>query len=354
MKVNLKLELDKRQKIILVLILLSLGILIWQIHGFFSDKQTVELNKNVSYPVKSKSISPPLPSQVNPVQPVLNTSETDAVQQKYLSLVNEYQLVEIEKMIAQDEASIAAARAQSAESMAKIAQISGETPNYKGGNGNAAVSNSGEYELIYTGEDNHQWTATLRKQGQFNDVTAGSVLPDGSKVVSVDDNGVTLMQGEVRKLVTFNGVTPLPHQNVTPQEEVRPKPTQVKLVEKPTAPMVSKAVLLPPLPVPQNLVNSSHSLDITKMDKKAYTIQMILGDNLSQIRSLINQYKLENQTQVIKVMRSGQTVYIAIYGNYPDIDTALDAMDELPAQIQKLKPFVKTAGDLQLEMEKKS
>jgi len=352
MKVNLKLDLDKRQKIIILLILLSFVILIWQLHGFFSAKQSTGFNISQSEPTKSQPVFAPSPMPAHAIQPIVNSAEADAVQQKYLSLVNEYQLVEMEKMIAQDEASIAQSRAQSAESMAKIAQLTGETPNFNNTN-NSSSSHSGDYELIYTGEDNHQWTATLRKQGQFNDVTAGTILPDGTKIVSVDDNGVTMIQGDIKKLITFNGITIISEHNKAEQVEKKSEPKPVKSPEiiKPT---IKKMTVLPSLPVPQNLEKPLNLVDITKLNKNAYTIQLIRGSNLTQIKNVISQNNLESHTQVIKMTHLGQTVYIAIYGNYPDSDTAMDALDDLPAQLQKLNPFVKKASDLQLEMGKKS
>lgn len=264
MKINFKGVLDKRQKIILVLILISLVVLIWQIRDFMGDSN---VSSTSSKPAHSPVVSNPPTQQSSSLSSAASiissnqnksNSADEAVQQKYLALVNQYQLVEVEKMIAQDEASIAQSRAQAAEALAKASQISGQSQNLAWdavNNNHSGELNSSDYELIYTGQENSQWTATLKKQGQFNDVTAGTHLSDGTEILAVNDNGVTLEQNGVKKLLTFNGVTVIDQKTDQKQAEklVKPKQKTIETASKKSA-----------LPVPANL-------GMTKSTKKVYT-----------------------------------------------------------------------------------
>lgn len=302
-------------------------------------------------------------------------------------MVNEYQVVEMERMIAQDEAAIAQSRAAQAESLSKMNQIMGNSNNSGMNFGGASLHTtsvsdlSADYELIYTGEDNHQWTATLKKAGQFNDVTAGSVLSDGTKILSVDDNGVLIADPKgVRKLITFNGSEPvsatstdeLPSSKSAPSVEKQPEVETTRQTSKFEATITPKKIsvelpkpvtLTKPLPQPNKTVASqvitpkpadvikqdktSKPLDITKQDKNAYTVQLIRGDNFEDIQHLITENHLKNHAQIIKI----KNLYVGIYGLYPHAKEAQAALNQLPKELQEEGAFVKQIGDIQSQME---
>jgi septal ring-binding cell division protein DamX len=407
-------NLDKRQKVIVVLIVLALAVLVWQIYKIASSEHAAPAAASVSSSTApTKSTRFPAVAQAvhtNAVETAAmlsnaasntTTSATDtsgANQQNYLELVNEYQMSEIQRMIAEDQASIAQARYTAAEALSKITALSGSSANLSDLVGTTDQTNSAGYELIYTGEDSGQWTATLKKNGQFNDVTAGSVLPDGANVLSVDDNGVLLQIGNKKELITFNGVMPFDSNAVqigssitanTPnlQNQIAKKPTAApaivqktavaspnKLVASSTTPTPATAKIntgvsssLVPVAtsvadfVPDKQPNLSAadtakenmnvpaitSLNVNPSAVDGYTIQLIADDNLSSVNNFITVNQLQNNAHALKTSRNGKSWYVVVYGSYPTAADAERALSTMPNGLHNQHPFVRKLSDVQ-------
>jgi len=372
-------NLDKRSKIIIGFIVAALVILIWQLSLLFGSggSRTSSLSKSAMNTSMKEMKEAANPTEVlskrneetaqTLAENVKDTSgmNVSANQQKYLQLVGEYQMLEIQKMIAQDQAQIAQSRVATAEALAKIGQSGGMNP------GDISVGStdvSSDYELIYTGEDDGEWTATLKKNGQFNDVTTGSVLPDGAKILSVDNNGVVIQVNNLKKLVTFNGVTPFdehvkplqlaPVKTETKIEAPKPKEETTKPIEDIQKEVVAKAVVPVPAKVEPAVVpkvvatNVTAGMDISKADKNAYTIQVVADNSLDTINDFIKEHKLSDHAQAVKIMRNKKPWYIGVYGVYKTAAEAQNAIDDLPDAVQDEEPFVKRVSDVQLKMEK--
>lgn len=393
-------KLDKRQKFIFGLIVLAVIILIWQMYSLFGGESALSPSASKTQTITSlKEVASPTQVVQTPVsskksQPAMDSGklspEQIASQQQYLALVNEYQVVEIQRLIAQDQAAIAAARAATAESLAKISQ-SGGSAGSLASSIVAANNQPGDYELIYTGQDNGEWSATLKRNGQFNDVTAGSVLPDGDKVLSVDDNGVLIQEGDIKKLVTFNGVTPVDDKPQADQQVNSPQTialqsqlqTPAKPVEKKTqSTQVTKSetkqetkseikqVVLPaPVPIleqvkpsvlpkvvatnaPAAANSSDTNFDITKANKKSYTLQIVSDNNLNAIKAFVADNHLTNQAQIVKILRYQKPWYIVVMGEYATRSAATAAINKLPDPVQDEEPFPRRVEDVQSKMVK--
>lgn len=406
-------NLDKRQKVILGLIVLALIVLIWQIYklaGANSNAapQVVTTPSTAVTTTAKPSATPAAAAAVrnNAIETAAMlsnaadnapgasaaTDDMSSNQQKYLELVNEYQMSEIQRMIAEDQASIAQSRYNAAQALSKISELSGGTANLSSLAGTTDQGNPNEYDLIYTGEDNGQWTATLKKNGQFNDVTAGSILPDGAKVLSVDDNGVLLQQGAAKMLVTFNGVTPFNSDGTTPgttaaqisnnSSQAMPSKTAAAPTkpimpssQQPSAPKTpattvtqtatqttAQTTITEGVPLKQpNLAaakvvaqssgqteeKSPHFMDLNKND---YTIQIIADDQLGSVQNFINANALQNNATALKTLRNGKPWYIAVYGDYASSSAAFDAMKNMPNHIRAERPFVRRVGDVQVKV----
>lgn len=402
-------KLDKRQKFIFALIAIAAVILIWQLYSLFGGEtavlstapktQTITSLKEVASP--TEVVNPePVPSVGKAVQAAAATGtakpsatpEVSESQQQYLALVNEYQMVEIQRLIAQDQAAIASARASMADSLAKINQAGASNLGSAGALASsivAAGNQPGDYELIYTGQDNGEWSATLKRNGQFNDVTAGSILPDGDKVLSVDDNGVLIQQGDIKKLVTFNGTTVV---NDKPQADQpgaqpaaalqtqlqSPPPAKAKSVEITKSSVKSSVettesvktqsppVTLPPpvlekppvLPqvvatnAPAVVDKTNTTFDISNANKRHYTIQIISEADFNAVKNYVARNGLKNKAQVLKVWRNKKPWYIAVTGDYANTSAANRAIKDLPGAVQDEGPFARRIEDVQSEMVK--
>lgn len=297
-------KLDNRQKILLGLLGIALVILIWQVSGFFTadNKRTTMSTTNVglrtsaqptanaSVPTANVGLSTATQPAVQPMAPAqLPGAATTAAatsagaastvdpatnsQAEYLRLVNEYQMAQLQRMIAEDNEAIAVAKRNAAQAMTDTAKLAG---------GGAMVTTTEDtsdqddnvYSLVYTGQqDDGQWTATLKKNKQSLDVVPGKQLPDGSQVVSIDENGVLLSQnnGANKLLVTFSGVTQIKNDSGTQLQDPNAKPLvenennvvmpqQQKTVLNKPAVIVNKPVV----PVPQVVAINKPAVIVNK------------------------------------------------------------------------------------------
>lgn len=350
-------NMDKRQKIIAGFLVLAVVVLAWQVYDLLGDGSgsvpvsigtvsSVKQTDNPAQVMKSKSIEPAQP-------------QVSADQQQYMKLVNEYQMLQMQNMIAQTQASIAKARAETAESIAKLDDLSGSDANIVDlGLSSSNTTTAGNYELIYTGQENGQWTATLKKGGQFNDVTTGSVLPDGTKIISVDDNGVVLVQDKIKKLLTFNGMTTIAAQtpaapkkvNVVKKTVAETKPVVVT-APKPTTvakpPVVEKAPTVSVPVLPKVVATHTPMLDITKANKNDYTVQLIAKKNEVLVNQFIDDNKLGGKALSLKIKHNGSLWYIGLYGDFLTVDEANKAIGDLAPTAKTQGPFVRRIGDVQ-------
>jgi len=363
-------KLDKRQKFIFGLVVIAAVILIWQLFTLFGGESAVLSTAPKTQTITSlKAVASPTEVVNSQPVPSAGTAKSSAApevsesQQQYLALVNEYQLVEIQRLIVQDQAAIASARASMAESLAKMNQAGA---NNLGGAGAlassivAAGNQPGEYELIYTGQDNGEWSATLKRNGQFNDVTAGSILPDGDKVLSVDDNGVLIQQGNIKKLVTFNGVSEVSEKPEADQSSAsQPAAALQKQLQTPPVtlppPVLEKPPVLPQVVAtnaPAVVDKKNTTFDISNANKRHYTIQIISEADFNAVKNYVARNGLKNKAQVLKVWRHEKPWYIAVTGDYASTSAANRAIKNLPDTVQDEGPFARRIKDVQSEMVK--
>jgi septal ring-binding cell division protein DamX len=206
-----QMKFDTRQKVVLVLLILAVIVLLWQGMQFYSNRSTVApplaqqtTNNNVGGP---NMPGMPANNMAAPTDGAAVNPNSNA-QSEYLRLVNEYQVAQMQRMIAEDNEAIAIARRNAAQAMQDTSKLVGGDPGAMTmDNSSPADQNTTDYSLVYTGQQgNGGWTATLKKDGRSYDVIMGGQLPDGSQVSSIDENGVLLMQGNNKKFITFSGV----------------------------------------------------------------------------------------------------------------------------------------------------
>lgn len=148
----------------------------------------------------------------NPSQTLPQETRYTPAQYGYLRLVNEYQILQMQQMIAQTSQSIALARLNAAKARAELNKYYASSSinvntipvNSAFNNSETVPGNQGQYQLVYTGEQTGRWEATLRRGGQYLDVSIGSQI-DGGTVASIDDNNVTLNNGSQKTVISFFG-----------------------------------------------------------------------------------------------------------------------------------------------------
>lgn len=73
-----------------------------------------------------------------------------------------------------------------------------------------------------------------------------------------------------------------------------------------------------------------------------YTMQLMASRQLSDIKSFIAQHHLSKNAHYYSTQRNGKPMYILTYGSYKTQDQAVEALRELPPDLQSSHPWVKS------------
>lgn len=212
---NIITKLSIRQKVMLTLTLLAAAFLFWQIYNFVhGNSMSVQpINPSTPHPVSIKPSAntlPPPPIKPLPARDVAHVNLT-ANQQAYLGLVREYQVTKIRRQILEEQAGLANAQKRIADASRNATLASyGSYSDLMGGDN--SVENS--YQLAYLDRQAGQWTATLNRNGQYQEVHVGSRLTDGASVISINDKGVVLRTSRGKsRVIGFQGSVNVDHNN---------------------------------------------------------------------------------------------------------------------------------------------
>jgi type IV pilus biogenesis protein PilP len=218
-----------RQKGMLGIFAVVVIIIIWQVMGLFSG-DSAETPAVIKQPSKVISTAPPN-HQKTPVQatqlpdsPVVAQSEQSPealaevmrlqqeTQSQYLKTLNELQVLKVERDIAVINKDISAARLERVQSEKEIINLlaptpppaprptteAASTPVIRPASVLGPVSLNAQdvkYLAVSVSRLQNSWRAVLSYNNNLYSVNTGDVLPpDGSKVISINSNGVTLQQ----------------------------------------------------------------------------------------------------------------------------------------------------------------
>ena len=209
-------NLERKQWFAFSLLLILILIIIWQLSLIIFRKPAQSLtSNNTTNKISVNHSNPSIPQKISLEQAYTDSLTRNAInpnemQVEYIRLFNEYQVAQLQRMIAENNEAIALAKRNAAQAMADTAKLFG---NAKANQSSAKDLNKKEssligYELIFTTQQHDgDWIATLKKNGQTYDVHVDKKLPDGSKVVSIDEASVLLSKdnGASKELITFSG-----------------------------------------------------------------------------------------------------------------------------------------------------
>ncbi|MGB6976788.1 MAG: SPOR domain-containing protein [Gammaproteobacteria bacterium] len=223
-------KIDNKQKVLITLIVIALAYVLWQVYNQFFRETSAPAPAAVSAPpaptptpaqlaptegatpAQQPSAAPSPPSGVQPAPKNAIPAEggftleapMSEYQNQYLELVNQYQLLRMQRMIEDEKANIASAEARIADINKKISGVAGgPSVTSEMVTGNAA--NPTGYKLMYIDFQSGQWSATLGKEGRFLEVNIGDILIDGTRVLSINQQGVVVEQNQHQYLLTFFG-----------------------------------------------------------------------------------------------------------------------------------------------------
>lgn len=229
--------LDKRQKVLLPLVVVAFAYVGWQLYSMLAtqnappaptisttkklvasqqDATQQSANQTAQKPAataggsSTSAITNTPPSFNNNRQPTASTTTREQTQ--YLRLLNQYQLLKMKHLLLDEEVAIASAKQKIAELNNQTSKLGGSVDfssdiDSMDGSSNdlQATTDAGNYAVVYIDRQNGQWNATLNNRGHFEEATIGSVLSDGSKVVSINSTGAVLKQGDQMLKLTFSG-----------------------------------------------------------------------------------------------------------------------------------------------------
>lgn len=251
-----KTALTTKQKIISVLLVIIIGFIIYEVIGLFSSSNnaTPVVTPVAHAPTANKkTMSAAMPTAGQPAtaanggmqpssqQPTLTTvnaltppaTSTDLQkqqmqqQQSYLDSVNQLQLLKVKREIAETNQAIAAARLATEtanKNMSDLLTQPAILPQAPGGDVNKVtgqtiiqgVPQSTEnmppikpqvldipFVVISVSMQFSRWSAVLGYQDKLYSVSIGDSLFDGSKVISISKNGVTLIKDGKRRKISI-------------------------------------------------------------------------------------------------------------------------------------------------------
>jgi len=124
------------------------------------------------------------------------------------------------------------------------------------------------------------------------------------------------------------------------KEVVTPKPVIEKIAEKKPAPLDSQLIKLNSLGL--------HDPDwIMQQSSSNWTLQLMGARLPTSLYKFARQHKLNQNSAWFKTELSGKPWYVLVYGIYTNKDTARQALQNLPGDLKKSKPWIKNIGAIQ-------
>lgn len=225
-------NMNTRQKITAILVVVVILIVLWQLISMFRGSKSPA--KSVPKQATPMSAAPtggsppvaaampsqmiPKPADIPPLQPI---SEREAeliklqqeTQAKYLQALNELQMLKVAKDIAVTSKDISSAKLAKVVAEKKIIDLLAPPPPPAPSSSTQALikpvvssvlDQEPKYTVISVSQLQYRWGAVMGSKGVLFNVHVGDVLPpDGSSVVSITRDGVTLEKDGVRRKVSL-------------------------------------------------------------------------------------------------------------------------------------------------------
>jgi len=86
---------------------------------------------------------------------------------------------------------------------------------------------------------------------------------------------------------------------------------------------------------------------INAQDPAAYTIQVMSSANRSSLVGFAKRYGLESEVAYFETRRKGKPWHVAVYGSYDTVTAARTALDNLPEDVRRRRPWIRNMSDVQ-------
>lgn len=199
-------KLDKKQRVMLVLTIIALLFLAWQIIDLIRgdvSSSPAPAAQTTTQQAAASNTPEPKPASVKSTANQANPVRTQIASQRkeYLQMADQFELAKMQSQLLKQELDIAKTKQQISQTNQSISGIT------NAGGVTGATDTNAKLHLVYVGQVSGKWSATVSQGGQYTTVSVGSVLPNGSVVSSVNQQGITYRLGGKTLLLGFNGQT---------------------------------------------------------------------------------------------------------------------------------------------------
>lgn len=208
-----------RQKVLMVLILVTFVIMLIQVYSTYLTHDYVIAAPssaiiNLNPPLKpAQRISHISTAKADPrfseAQLIQNSKfqgyETEQKNQ-YLALLHQYQIAQVQRLLAQENAAIAQAHRTAAQAQFEAAKYVADSTDSTGAprsfNDNVIVST--QYQVKFVELRGASWHAIVSRNGRLVELQVGDKL-DGMSVTTIDHTGLTLKNDRKLQRILFSG-----------------------------------------------------------------------------------------------------------------------------------------------------
>jgi len=230
-KTQLVSSMTNRQKIIAAVLAIILVFIIWQVLALFrtsANNPSATLATNGPMPTTTagggasqqtpKHVPvPPKPAPMTPRELALMNLQKET-QEKYINALNELQMLKLSRDIAETNQAITNAKLATVVNEKKIVDLLSPPPPPSNSAAYAknlvapaaSITNiaqptqEAQYTVVSVSELQHRWSAVLGYQGSLYNVHTGDILPtDGSRVISIDKEGLILEKNNVKRKISL-------------------------------------------------------------------------------------------------------------------------------------------------------
>ncbi len=117
-------------------------------------------------------------------------------------------------------------------------------------------------------------------------------------------------------------------------------------------PSLSKETLVKntPIIVPTTSIPNNQEGWLWSQDPSHYTLQLAAGTDKKAIQAFIKRHNLKGKAVFFHRLRDGKDWYILVYGSYSGYSIAKQAINQLPAAVQKANPWLRRFSAIHAEL----
>ncbi len=179
----------------------------------FSRAPTNAVNPNpgaVQHRVIKKTKITQVPS--SPPSPLMASAleQNSDLHKQYLKMLSQYQVLQLQELLARAHANLATAHVQEAEAQQRVekltngrVRIGSSTTGSIGSYANAESSNEAatDFQVQFIGYQSGRWTGILSKDGKDYEIHNGSLLPDDVRVTSMNSRGIVVRREGYKRFI---------------------------------------------------------------------------------------------------------------------------------------------------------